>query len=217
MSGVLDALGPLSAGIVATIVLTAGAFTLGAVIGVPVAAARASRFRVARIAGGAYVELLRGIPPIGWLFIIYYGLAELELRVASLPAAIIGLGLVSSAYLAEIYRAGLRAVPHGQWEAGRAVGLRAGQLYRRVIAPQAIVTVLPPAATYAIGLLKDSAIASAIGAAEITSHALNENQRSAQGLSVFLAAALLYLAISLPLAGLTRGLDGRLSRRLSAA
>jgi polar amino acid transport system permease protein len=214
---VLDYIGPISQGIVNTLVITFGAFAIGALLGLPLALARSSRWRPLRLLSISSIELLRGIPPIAWLFIAYYGLAQFEVRIESIVAAIGGLGVVSAAYLAEIYRAGLRAVPDGQWEAGRAVGLTEREMYRNVIAPQALVTVFPPAATYAIGLLKDSAIASVIGAREITALALGEQQQSFEGLSVFLAAALIYLAISVPLGGISRWVDALLTRRLVGA
>jgi His/Glu/Gln/Arg/opine family amino acid ABC transporter permease subunit len=215
---VLEYLEPLSRGIVNTLLVTAGAFAIGAVIGIPVAIARSARLRAARVLAISYVEVMRGIPPIAWLFIAFYGLAQFDIRIASLPAAIAGLGVISGAYLAEIYRAGIRAVPKGQWEAARASGMTERQLYTAVIAPQALVTVTPPAATYGIGLLKDSAIASVIGAQEITALALSETQRGAgEGLSVFLAAALIYLAISVPLGLASRRVDARLEQRLAHA
>lgn len=217
MSSVLEYLGPISQGILNTLLITFAAFAVGAVLGLPVALARAARGRPIRVLGVTFVEVLRGIPPIAWLFIAYYGLAQFDVRIDSMVAAIAGLGVISAAYLAEIYRAGLRAVPQGQWEAGRAVGLTEAGMYRSVIAPQAIATVFPPAATYAIGLLKDSAIASVIGAREVTALALGEQQQSYEGLSVFLAAALVYLALSLPLGGMSRWVDALLTRRLVGA
>jgi His/Glu/Gln/Arg/opine family amino acid ABC transporter permease subunit len=215
---VLEYLEPLSRGIVNTLLITAGAFAIGAVIGIPVAIARSARLRAVRVLAISYVEVMRGIPPIAWLFIAFYGLAQFDIRIASLPAAIAGLGVISGAYLAEIYRAGMRAVPKGQWEAARASGMTERQLYTAVIAPQALVTVTPPAATYGIGLLKDSAIASVIGAQEVTALALSETQRGGgEGLSVFLAAALIYLAISVPLGLASRRVDARLEQRLAHA
>jgi polar amino acid transport system permease protein len=214
----VDYLGPVSEGIVNTLLITFGAFAVGAIIGIPVALARSARWRAFRVLGVSYVELLRGVPPIAWLFIGYYGIAQFDIRIDAMTAAIGGLGLISGAYIAEIYRAGLRAVPVGQWEAGRAIGFTGPGLYRHVIVPQALATVFPPAATYLIGLLKDSAIASVIGASEITAHALGEQQaQSTQGMSVFLAAAVIYMAISLPLGGLSRVVDVRLTRRLTGA
>lgn len=213
----LDYLGPIAEGIGNTLLITFGAFAIGAVLGVPVALARSSRWRPVRVVAISFIELFRGVPPIAWLFIGFYGLAQFDIRIGSMPAAVGGLGVISAAYMAEIYRAGLRAVPHGQWEAARAVGLSGVSIYRFVVAPQALATIFPPSATYVIGLLKDSAIASVIGAQEVTALALSEQQQSFEGLSVFLAAAVVYLALSLPLGGISRWIDGALTRRLVEA
>ena len=201
-------------GIEFTLILTFGGFLIGAVLALPVAAARRSRLRVLRLAAIAYVETLRGIPPIAWLFLLYFGLAQVDVRLSSLTAGVVGLGLIASAYLAEIYRAGLRAVPHGQLEAARATGLGTLRAYRHVIGPQALVTVVPPAAAFLIGLLKDSAIASLIGVPEVTGLSLRLTQQEFNGLTIFVAAGLIYLALSLPLAALARWVGARLTARL---
>lgn len=198
-----------------TAILTFGGFLVGAVVAVPVAALRRSRLRLLRVLAIAYIETVRGVPPIAWLFLLYFGLAQIEIRLAALTAGVIGLGLISTAYLAEIYRAGLRAVPHGQFEAARAVGLGTLASYRRVIGPQAVVTVVPPAAAFLIGLLKDSAVASLIGVPEVTGLALRLTQQEFDGLAIFAAAGLVYIALSVPLASFARWLGTRLTARLA--
>jgi polar amino acid transport system permease protein len=215
MSEVFDYLAPLSAGIGYTLLVTGASFAIGLVLGIPIVAMRRSRWFPLRAAGASFVELVRGIPPIAWLFLLYYGLSQAGVRIESLVAAIGGLGLISAAYISEIYRGALRALPAGQLEAARSVGLRELQAYRLVVIPQVVVTAVPPSATYAIGLLKDSAIASVIGVQEVTALALNETQQDFRGLSIFAAAGLIYLAMSIPLAGIARALDARLSRRLA--
>jgi ABC-type amino acid transport system permease subunit len=134
-----------------------------------------------------------------------------------LPAAIIGLGVIAAAYLSEIYRAGLLAVSRGQWEAGRALGFGEWDLLTRIVGPQAIRVVCPPAATYAIGLLKDSAVASVIGVAEVTFRANAEITKSGHALTVFFAAAVMYIVLSLPLAFVSRHVDRRLRARFAMA
>lgn len=214
MSSVLDYTVRLLPGIEFTLILTFGGFAIGALVAIPLTAARRSRVRVLRLVSIAYVETVRGIPPIAWLFLLYFGLAQLDVRLSSLTAGVIGLGLIASAYLAEIYRAGLRAVPQGQIEAARAVGLSTSNTYRHVVGPQAIVTVVPPAASFLIGLLKDSAIASLIGVPEVTGLSLRLTQQEFDGLTIFAAAGLIYLALSLPLAALARWIGARLTARL---
>lgn len=184
---------------------------------VPVAALRRSSIRAARVVAVAYIETLRGIPPIAWLFLLYFGLAQVDIRLSSLTAGVLGLGLIATAYLAEIYRSGLRAVARGQLEAGRAVGLDTLRLYRHVIGPQAVVTIVPPAAAFLIGLLKDSAVASLIGVPDITGLAFRLTQQEFRGLAIFTAAGLIYLALSIPMAVFARWLGARLTTRFAPA
>ena len=200
-----------------TLILTFGGFAIGAVAAVPVAALRRSSVRAARVLAIAYIETLRGIPPIAWLFLLYFGLAQVDVRLSSLTAGVLGLGLIATAYLAEIYRAGLRAVARGQLEAGRAVGLGTLRLYRHVIGPQAVVTIVPPAAAFLIGLLKDSAVASLIGVPDVTGLAFRLTQQEFRGLAIFTAAGLIYLALSVPMAMFARWLGARLTTRLAPA
>lgn len=214
MSAFLHDLGVLAQGIGATFIVTVSAFLLGAVIAVPTVVCRTSGIFLLRAVATAYIEVARGIPPIAWLFVLYFGLTQLDVRLPSLTAAIIGLGLIAGGYLAEIYRSGLRAVPAGQSEAAASLGISRFVAYTKVIVPQAIVTVVPLAATYMIGLLKDSAVASVIGAQEITSLALSLSRREVSGLTVFVAAGVVYLVISVPVALLGRGIGSVLVRRL---
>lgn len=207
----------LSGGIWTTVKITVLSFGLGALLGVPLAALRRSGRFTLRAPAIGIIELLRAIPPIVWLFIIFYGIGSGAVKLTTLQAAVIGLGLISAAYLAEIYRAGLDALPAGQWEAVRALGLPRSAAMRRVILPQAILLIIPPAATFAIGLLKDTAVASVIGASDITFLANQQTQADANGLRNFSVAALLYIGLSLPIAILARGTDRFVARRVLAA
>jgi polar amino acid transport system permease protein len=115
--------------------------------------------------------VVRVIPPITWLFLIYFGLPQFALRLSTIQAAIIGFSIIASAFMAEIYRSGLLSIPEGQREAAHALGLSAVTTVRHIITPQAFRVALPAIATYGIGLLKDSALASTIGVREITYYA----------------------------------------------
>jgi polar amino acid transport system permease protein len=211
-----DFLQVLATGIQTTVLITGGAFLVGVVLGLPLALLRRSRSWLLRAPVIAVVEVIRAVPPIVWLFLVYYGLSSDLAQLSTFQAAVGGLGLIAAAYMSEIYRAGIEAVPDGQWEAGRALALPNLSLYRRVVFPQALVVVIPPAATYAIALLKDSAIASVIGAQDITFHAFQETQASLQGLSVFATAGLLYILLSLPIAAVARYADRALVQRMAA-
>ena len=200
----MDLLLTLLGGIGQTVAITVTSFVVGAILGLPLALMRRSARPVLRLPAIVVIEGVRSIPPIVWLFLAFYAVGNDLVQLSTFEAAVAGLGLIAAAYLAEIYRAGLDAVPRGQWEAANALGLPSRALYRRVVLPQAVVVVIPPAATYAIGLLKDSAIASVIGAEDITFLAFQETQATLQGLTIFLVAGVLYLILSAPIAAVAR-------------
>lgn len=204
----------LATGIPATVMLTLGALAIGVVGGVPVMLLRRSHFKALRIVAASYVELVRGIPPLVWIFIAFFGIPRLGISAMS-PAvsATIALGIVSTAYLAEIYRAGVESVPRGQWESSDSLALSGVDKFRRIIAPQAIPLILPPAGTFAVGMIKETALASIIGVTEITFLAYIEAQRTFEGLTIFGIAALVYLIICIPAAAATRRLDSSVSKQ----
>jgi His/Glu/Gln/Arg/opine family amino acid ABC transporter permease subunit len=205
----------LLSGLWTTVLITFGSFTMGVILGVPVAFAGLSKNLLLRWVATAYIEILRGVPPIAWMLTLYFGLSSI-VRLPPTLAAVIALGAVSTAYLAENYKAGIRSVANGQNEAADALGLNSRDTFWRVVAPQGIGIALPPSAGYAVGLLKDSAVASVIGAADVAFQALTLNQQGNPGLPIFLAAGLLYFAISIPMAVLARRADTYVRGRSAA-
>lgn len=211
----MDVLQAVLVGVPMTLLVTVLAFALGAVLALPIVAARRSRLAPVRWLGRAVVDVLRGIPPIVWLFLIFFGLGRDLLRLEPVEAGVLGLGIISAAYLAEIYRGGLSAVHAGQWEAANALGMGRRDLMTRIVAPQAFRVALPAATTYAISLLKDSTVVSAIGVSEILFEATRTARSSGSGLTPFFIAAGIYIVLSAPLAWLSRGLDARLRARVA--
>lgn len=205
----------LAEGIPQTVEITVAAFAVSAILGLPLALLRRSGVRPLQLLALAPVEILRAVPPIVWLFIIYYAVGSGAVKLSTFEAAVIGLGLIYAAHLSEIYRAGLDSVPAGQWEATRALALPRVPAYAHVILPQAFLVVIPPMASFAIALLKDSATASVIGATDITFHAVELTQQDLNGFGNFAVAGLLYIVLSIPLAAVSRGVDRALSRRLA--
>jgi polar amino acid transport system permease protein len=201
-------------GVPATIVVTAAALAVGALGGLPLVLARSSSLAVIRIPARTLIELLRGIPPIVWLFIIYFGLAEIVM-LDTITSAVVGLGVVSSAYMAEIYRGSLTAVHRGQWDASNALGMSRSTTLARVIGPQVARVSVPAAATYAIGLLKDSSVAYTIGVADIVYFANSESRLTSDAIGPFLLAAGVYVALTIPCAWGARRLDSSLRRRVA--
>lgn len=207
----------LAGGIVQTVEITTSAFLIGAVLGLPLAMCRRSGWWLLRAPAVVFVEVVRAVPPIVWLFIVYFVLGSGAVKLSTFEAAALGLGLIAAAYLSEIYRAGLNSIPMGQWEAVRALSLPGVAAYHKVILPQALIVVIPPMATFAIGLLKDSATASVIGANDITFRAVQLTQQTLHGLNNFAVAGLLYLLLSIPVAIVARTADHALIRRLGVA
>lgn len=187
----------------------------GMILGIPLMMGRISKMGWLRLLCGSVITFVRSIPPIVWLFVIFFGLGSGYVRIEPFPAAVIGLGLISSAYMAEIYRGALLSIHTGQWEGAAALGLSRSRVWVEVIFPQLIRVALPAAATFAIGLLKDSAIASTIGVREMTFLANQQAMASYSGLEVFTIVALIYIVISLPIAWLTRVIDSRMRKKVS--
>lgn len=210
-----EILAALAAGIGTTVAITVCSFAVGAVLGFPLALARRAPTLWVRWPATAVVEVLRAVPPLVWLFLAYYSVGVDLVPLSVFQAAVLGLGLVASAYLCEIYRAGIDSVAVGQWEAAAVLGLPTLATYARVVMPQAALLVIPPAATYLIALLKDSAVASVIGATDITFLAFQEARVTLDGLSVFAVAAAVYLVLSVPVAVVARLSDRVVARSLA--
>lgn len=187
-------------GVGATVAITAGALSIAVVLGLALAMLKVSNLPAARFCVNAYVEVFRNIPPLTQLFIIYFGLTYVGVRLEPLAAAIIGLGLNGSAYCTEIFRSGFSALHHGQREAAAAAGMTPAKTMRFVILPQALRITLPPLANYAIGLIKDTAVASSVAAPEILFRARSLTSETYETPLIYLLVAILYFCLTFPLA-----------------
>lgn len=197
-----------------TLQLTTASFLFATLMGVIVALARTSRFSTLRWIAILYIEVGRGTPALVILFIIYFGLptAFPQLEFDFFTAAVVGLGLQGGALLGEVFRAGIEAIERGQREASFALGLTPVQTMTDVIAPQAIRIVLPPIGNYAIGLLKDTSIASIIAAPELMLRAKDLASSSFMPMHLYVLAAIFYFAMSYPLSLVVRRLEWKLSK-----
>jgi len=209
----IDLIVALLKGIPATLTVTAGAFAFGTIAAVPLVLMRRSHSLLLKIPGRIYIDIVRGIPPIVWLFIIFFGLGNGLLVLSSYQAATIGMGLVSTAYLAEIYRGGFLSVSKGQSDASNALGMTRIDTLRYVLAPQVLRVSVPPMATFLVSLLKDTTVASTIGVRDIMMYASQQAQGGGGSFAPFIFAALLYIALSIPVAVLARAMDERLRLR----
>ncbi|MDP9810372.1 polar amino acid transport system permease protein [Rhizobium tibeticum] len=187
----------LLTGAIVTVEVSVGALAVALLIGLALATVehltvnRAICFLIR-----SYVEALRNVPSLTFLFLLYFGLAAVGVRLSSMTVAVIGLGLIGGAVVIDIFRAGFRSVPKGQNEAAAAIGLRPLDAFRLVILPQGLRLALPPLGNYAIGLVKDTSLVAAIAAPEVMFNArqiVNETFATAW---VYGAAAVLYLALT---------------------
>jgi His/Glu/Gln/Arg/opine family amino acid ABC transporter permease subunit len=200
-------MGVLLNGAVMTITVAAGALLLALVLGLIIALLRISRSRVLSSAAYIYIEFLRGTPALAQLFVIYFGLPDIGIELKPVSAAIIGLGINGSAYLAEIYRAGIAAIHKGQIEAALSLGMTPLRAMQHIILPQALRIMLPPITSFSILLLKDTALVSVVAAPEIMFYARNLVTETFQSMHVYLLAAAIYLSMTIPLSRLVAYLE----------
>ena len=195
---------------VVTLQVTAGSLALALVLGIFVAVARISSYKLLAYPALIFTDVMRGTPALVQLFIIYFGLSDLGLEFDPISAAIIGLGLNGAAYVGEIYRAGIVAIHRGQIEAALSLGMTPVRAMRYIILPQAVRIVLPPLTNYAILLVKDTAIISTIAAPEVMFEARRIVQatfmHSVSG-QIYLMAAFIYMAITLPMSYVAKRLE----------
>lgn len=199
-------------GVLLTIELGLVSTGLGVVLGLVLALARRSRYRLLSVPTYAYIEFFRTTPPLVQIVWLYYGLPLLVgFDLGAFGAAAVALGLNIAAFLAEIFRAGIAGVDRTQWQAARVLGLGYVDTLRFVILPQAVRNVLPPIGTTIIYLIKDTALASAIGAPELLrvgQLVSNETFRPAEALTV---VAIAYFVLTYPVALGFTALERRLS------
>jgi polar amino acid transport system substrate-binding protein len=194
-----------------TLQLSVLAFLLAVPLGIALATLRVYGAAPLRSAARLYIELFRGTPVLLQLFVLYYGVASV-VNLGPVEAAVLGLGLNYAAYEAEVYRGALLAVPRGQSEAARALGLGPVQTLRHVLLPQALRFALPPMTNDFVSLLKDSSLVSMITVIELTKRMTIAAVDLRGWLIPGILCAAMYLALSFPLSELARRLERRLAR-----
>jgi len=194
-----------------TLALSAIAFLGGGVGGLAIALARTGRLAWLRVASAGYIRLFQGTPLLMQLFLVFFGINILGLSVDPWTAASLGLTLNASAFLGEIWRGCIEAIPRGQWEASRALGLKTKSLMRHVVLPQALRIALPPTVGFLVQLIKATSLASIIGFVELTRAAQVINNATFQPFTIFGMVALIYFALCWPLSLLSRRMEQRLA------
>lgn len=195
-----------------TTLLTVVVIALAGTLAIPLAVARLAQRRWVRWPADLFVEVVRATPLILQLIYIYYVLPAAGIRLQPIIAAIIGLTLNYSAYMSEVYRSGIEAVPKGQLEAAAALGLRPFPVLRKVVLPQAIRIVLPALGNYLIALFKDTALASVVTVQELMFSGQIVAARNYQYFTVYTITGILYLAVGYPSALFVRRVE-RWSKR----
>ncbi len=215
-ASVLAYLPSLGHAAVITALLSVFSMAVAVALGVVVAAGRVYGTTPVRAAMTAYVEIIRGTPLLLQLFVIYYGLSGV-VRLPAFLAAVLGLGLNYAAYEAEIYRGALEGVPRAQLEAARTLGFSEMQILSLVRAPQALRYALAPMTNDFVALLKDSSLVSVLTVVELTKQTAIYATNVGSWIVPGILCAVVYLAMSLPLARLGRRLERRLGRGGRAA
>lgn len=205
----------LPAAVGTTLLVSLVSLVIGAIVAVPVMLARVSENRVLSNLTQAFIEVVRGVPPVVWVFVIYFGIQIGAFRFAPLPTSMIAFSLISAAYIAEVYRGGFLAVKAGQFEAAAALGMNKRRTFTEVIGPQMFRVAVPGVVTYAVGLLKDTSIVSIIGVADIVFIANRTMRATGDAITPFLLTAAIYLLISIPLGMLGRALYAKLQKKVA--
>lgn len=198
-----------------TLALSAIAFVGGAVLGLLLALARTSEQRAARTAATVFIQVFQGTPLLLQLFLIFFGAPVLGLDLNPWLAAGIALIFNSAAFLGEIWRGCIQAIPRGQWEAAQALNLSYVDRMRDVVLPQAFKIGLPPTVGYLVQIIKGTSLAAIIGFTEITRAGQIINNATFQPLEVFGTVAALYFVICWPLSLLAARMERRRARALA--
>jgi putative glutamine transport system permease protein len=211
MRAVQESLPLLLDGLRVTLLLTLASLALALAAGTLVGVLRVLPLPVLPAAGAVYVEFFRNTPLLVQMFIWFFGLPTVGISLAPFLAAVVGLGIYTSAFVAEAVRAGIQAVGRGQIDAARAQGLSYLKTMRFVVLPQAFAITVPPLGSVAIALAKNTSIASAIAVTDLLYSGEVANARTFATYPILATVALLYLVITIPMGGLVNVLERRLT------
>ena len=190
-----------------TLLLSLIAFAGGALVGLPVALMRVSKVAALRLVASAYIQLIQGTPLLIVLFLSYFGLGILGYKLIPLVAAGISLTLYAAAFLGEIWRGCIEAVPRTQWEASDCLGLNRFQQYAYVVLPQAMRIAIPPTVGFMVQIVKNTSLASVIGFVELARAGQIVNNSTFEPFTIFCVVAAIYFALCYPLSLASRHLE----------
>lgn len=200
-------------GLLTSIAVAACALAMGLPLGILLGIGMGVKRKIVRIAVTVVVEFGRGIPTLVFLYLVYYGLTNFDITLPSFPAAVLGLGLAAGAYSSDLFRAGFEAVPRGETEAAKALGMSGRYVFWDVVLPQGLRISLPSLIGLSIQIFQATALAYQIALLELLSQAYTIGAMTFQYLSVFALAALLFLLVAVPLSLLSQRLGADKSVR----
>ena len=205
----LSVLPIIAQGLATTVLITITGTAIAMCIGLVLAIMRRARTKWISLPAEAFVEFVRATPLLVQLFFLYFGLPVFGISLSALVTGIIGIGINYSAYIAEVYRAGIEGVPRGQWEAARALNFPQGQTWGRIILPQAIRKVIPALGNYLVAMFKDTPILASIGVLEMLEQAQIVGSENFRYLEPMTEVGLLFILVSYPASLLIRQLEVR--------
>ncbi|MBP7565200.1 MAG: amino acid ABC transporter permease [Burkholderiaceae bacterium] len=194
-----------------TVVLSLIAFVGGGLVGAALLIARLSRKPSADRLIGGYVQLFQGTPLLMQLFLSYFGLGLLGIKVSVWVSVSLALTLYTSAFLTEIWRGCVAAIPKGQWEAAQSLALSFGEQLRHVVLPQAVRIAIPPTVGFLVQVIKGTALASVVGFVELTRAGNMISNVTYQPFTVFACVALMYFALCYPISLYARFLERKVN------
>lgn len=198
-------------GLLVTLQIGVTSILVGLAGGLFLAVSRLYAPRFVKILIRVYIDIFRSIPLLVLLIVVYYALPFVGIRLSPFLSAVTALSLVSAAYTAEIFRAGIEAIPHGQFEASAALGLSNRHTMVDVILPQAIRIVIPPLTNNCINVMKDTALASVVAMPDLLKQA-TQAQALAANPTPLIGAALIYIALLWPMVAIVSRLEKHFSR-----
>ncbi len=193
---ILESLPALLKGAALTMQIACVAASLGFLLGTGIALAQQSEVKIVKGLAGGYVAFFRGTPMLVQILFVFYVLPEFGLRISPFWSVAIAMGLNSGAYISQIVRSGINAVPKGQVEAAYALGLSSFKTLRFVVLPQAFQVALPALGNEVVTLIKDSSLASIVGVMELSKEASIIRSRTYDPFSILLASACIYLILT---------------------
>jgi len=193
-----------------TLTAAAAGYAIALILGLVLALAQRTKWHSITLVVRECVEFIRSTPLVLQVFFVFYVAPQFGINLSPWTSGLAAIGLHYSAYLSEVYRSGIDAVPRGQWEACRALNLPLRRTYLRIILPQALIPAVPGMGNYLVGIFKDTPILSVIGVAELMQMANTVGSENYRFLEPFTLVGIIFLFISLPAAGLVKLLERRL-------